>query len=155
MDDGVYVSADQGNSWSRFGVGLPNVQVRQLELNADLQILAAGTHGRGMWQILVPPPDGSPGTVRIAVLRGNLAPSLPRLSGLDVPLGAGGTNSAPIALDNQRFEAATAATGAWPVREHDGFDHTTVSRMSGPLILDDVFSPERWTVDLGPLAPAI
>jgi photosystem II stability/assembly factor-like uncharacterized protein len=64
MDDGVYVSADQGNSWDRFGVGLPHVQVRDLELNTDLGILAAGTHGRGMWEILVPPPDGSFGGAR-------------------------------------------------------------------------------------------
>ncbi len=60
MDDGVYVSTDQGNTWSPFGAGLPHAQVRQLEFNADLQILAAGTHGRGLWEILVPPPDGPP-----------------------------------------------------------------------------------------------
>jgi photosystem II stability/assembly factor-like uncharacterized protein len=59
MDDGVYLSTDQGNTWSPFGLGLPHAQVRQLEFNADLQILAAGTHGRGLWEILVPP-DGSP-----------------------------------------------------------------------------------------------
>jgi photosystem II stability/assembly factor-like uncharacterized protein len=56
MDDGVYVSADQGSSWARFGASLPHVQVRDLELNTNLQILAAGTHGRGMWEILLSPP---------------------------------------------------------------------------------------------------
>jgi photosystem II stability/assembly factor-like uncharacterized protein len=56
-DNGVYVSFDQGASWSRFGAGLPDAQVRDVELNPDLQILAAGTHGRGVWEILVPPPD--------------------------------------------------------------------------------------------------
>jgi hypothetical protein len=60
-DDGVYASADQGNTWSRFGAGLPHVQVRDLELNTNLQVLAAGTHGRGLWEILVPPPP-SPGS---------------------------------------------------------------------------------------------
>jgi photosystem II stability/assembly factor-like uncharacterized protein len=60
MDDGVYASTDQGNSWARFGSGLPNVQVRELEFRPELQILAAGTHGRGMWEINIqegaPPP---------------------------------------------------------------------------------------------------
>jgi photosystem II stability/assembly factor-like uncharacterized protein len=52
-DDGVYVSADQGGSWSRYGAGLPHAQVRQIELLPDLHLLAAGTHGRGMWEIPV------------------------------------------------------------------------------------------------------
>jgi hypothetical protein len=53
-DTGVFVSNNLGMTWSRLGVGLPNVQVRDLELNKALGILAAGTHGRGMWQIAVP-----------------------------------------------------------------------------------------------------
>jgi len=53
-DDGVYISADQGTSWSRFGAGLPHSQVRDLELQTGLGILAAGTHGRGLWEILLP-----------------------------------------------------------------------------------------------------
>jgi photosystem II stability/assembly factor-like uncharacterized protein len=65
-DDGVYASTDEGNSWSRFGSGLPHAQVRQLELNADLQVLAAGTHGRGLWEILVPPPSASSPGARYA-----------------------------------------------------------------------------------------
>jgi photosystem II stability/assembly factor-like uncharacterized protein len=68
-DDGVYLSADQGGSWARFGVGLPHAEVRDIELNTDLQILAAGTHGRGLWEILVPPPDGVPADLRGLGLR--------------------------------------------------------------------------------------
>jgi photosystem II stability/assembly factor-like uncharacterized protein len=49
-DAGVYVSTDQGAHWARFGAGLPNVQVTDLKLNATLNVLAAGTHGRGMWE---------------------------------------------------------------------------------------------------------
>jgi photosystem II stability/assembly factor-like uncharacterized protein len=52
-DDGVYVSSDLGGHWVRFGDGLPNAQVTHLELNTTLKILAAGTHGRGMWEISV------------------------------------------------------------------------------------------------------
>jgi len=52
-EDGVYVSNDFGASWDRMGEGLPNVEVRQLELNTGLGILAAATFGRGMWQLEV------------------------------------------------------------------------------------------------------
>jgi photosystem II stability/assembly factor-like uncharacterized protein len=55
MDDGVYASTNQGGSWSRFGAGLPHAQVRDLELLPGLQLLAAGTHGRGMWEISTAP----------------------------------------------------------------------------------------------------
>ncbi|HMP07119.1 MAG TPA: Ig-like domain-containing protein, partial [Lacipirellulaceae bacterium] len=51
-DMGVYASFDQGTSWFRYGVGLPTVPVRDLEFNANRSILAAGTYGRGMWQII-------------------------------------------------------------------------------------------------------
>jgi photosystem II stability/assembly factor-like uncharacterized protein len=49
-DDGVYESATSG-IWNRLGDALPNVQVRDLALNQTLGILAAGTHGRGMWEL--------------------------------------------------------------------------------------------------------
>jgi hypothetical protein len=46
-DFGVYVSADNGATWSRLGANLPNVVVDQLYLTAGT-VLAA-THGRGLW----------------------------------------------------------------------------------------------------------
>jgi len=52
-DSGVYVSTDVGVTWSRFQTGLPNVQVADLKLNADLNLLFAATHGRGVW-VLTP-----------------------------------------------------------------------------------------------------
>jgi photosystem II stability/assembly factor-like uncharacterized protein len=52
-DDGVYVTTEGGTCWHRFGEGFPKVQVFQLELNRNLHILGAGTHGRGMWEIKV------------------------------------------------------------------------------------------------------
>lgn len=65
-DVGVYASFDQGTSWFQFGVGMPTVQVRDLEFNAARTILAAGTHGRGMWQII---PDAQP--VNISIVAGS------------------------------------------------------------------------------------
>jgi photosystem II stability/assembly factor-like uncharacterized protein len=75
-DDGVYFSTDQGNTWSRFGAGLPHAQVREIELNTDLQILAAGTHGRGLWEILVPTPNGSSAEASSLALRKEVAQNL-------------------------------------------------------------------------------
>jgi hypothetical protein len=49
----VYASINGGASWSRFAPGFPDVQVVQLQLNPTLNILAAGTHGRGMWEVAV------------------------------------------------------------------------------------------------------
>jgi len=55
-DDGVYVTTNDGGTWTRFGGGLPTAQVFQIELSASLHILAAGTHGRGMWEISLSTP---------------------------------------------------------------------------------------------------
>jgi hypothetical protein len=55
-DDGVYASTDQGATWGRFRAGLPNAQVIELKLNTSLNILAAATHGRGVWEILLSTP---------------------------------------------------------------------------------------------------
>lgn len=59
LDRSVVASCNTGPSspqcaWTRVGTGLPNVQVAQIEINANTGILAAGTYGRGMWQIALP-----------------------------------------------------------------------------------------------------
>ncbi len=50
-DEGVYSSLNGGANWSPFGTGLPNAQVFALDYVPSLNILAAGTHGRGAWEI--------------------------------------------------------------------------------------------------------
>ncbi len=52
---GVYKTTDAGGTWNRFGTGLPNVQVTDIQLDSKLGILAAGTYGRGAWEIKLPP----------------------------------------------------------------------------------------------------
>jgi photosystem II stability/assembly factor-like uncharacterized protein len=63
-DNGVFASADGGATWAVFGTGLPNAQVRELNFNSTLNILAAGTHGRSVWEIstvpITPPPPPPP-----------------------------------------------------------------------------------------------
>jgi photosystem II stability/assembly factor-like uncharacterized protein len=169
MDDGVYVSADQGNSWCRFGAGLPHAQVRDLQLNSDLQILAAGTHGRGLWEILVPPSAGTIATAPSATIRSKVEQSVPRLSEFDLSLPAEGNSSAFLILANQPFasaslllagsrsltETGTTADREQPVRQSDGFTHLAAGRMSRPQILDALFRAEFQTIDLGPFTAAV
>jgi hypothetical protein len=52
-DTGVYVSYYQGGAWVRFSSGLPNVQVKSLDLqlNGGVNRLGAGTYGRGLFEI--------------------------------------------------------------------------------------------------------
>jgi hypothetical protein len=53
-DAQVYKSTNLGASWSIVGSGLPNARVTDLELNKGLRILAAGTYGRGLWELSLP-----------------------------------------------------------------------------------------------------
>jgi photosystem II stability/assembly factor-like uncharacterized protein len=59
-DDGVYNSTDGGTTWARFGTGFPDAQVRDLAYSPTLNLLGAGTHGRGMWEIEVPQATAAP-----------------------------------------------------------------------------------------------
>lgn len=54
-DVGVYVTTNAGSTWSTFRTGFPNAQVVELELVPGLGLLAAGTHGRGLWEIALNP----------------------------------------------------------------------------------------------------
>ena len=52
-DFGVFTSADNGATWSRYGSGLPNVVIDQLTQDPNGNLVAA-THGRGVWTIPAP-----------------------------------------------------------------------------------------------------
>ena len=64
LDGGVYVSTDQGSSWSQLGTGLPTVDVRDLWFTANNTLVAA-TYGRSVWAFIPsgtqppPPPTGN------------------------------------------------------------------------------------------------
>ncbi len=49
LENGLYVSWDAGKSWYLFGLGLPDVAVYDLTLNAHNNSLVLATHGRSVW----------------------------------------------------------------------------------------------------------
>jgi hypothetical protein len=66
-DVGVYASSDAGRTWAPYGSGLPNAQVRDLEIAPQTGILAAATHGRGVYEIdLAGPADLSHSAVAVS-----------------------------------------------------------------------------------------
>src|SRR5439155_16239711 len=52
-DVGVFVSTDSGASWTALGSGLPRASVVDLVFSATGALVVA-THGRGVWQLLLP-----------------------------------------------------------------------------------------------------
>lgn len=48
---GLYRSTDGGATWNRFGIGLPNVGVRDIVVASDGSFVRIATFGRGMWQL--------------------------------------------------------------------------------------------------------
>ena len=49
-DNGLYVSFNNGNSWSPFSKGLPNVAVHDLVIQKREKDLVVGTHGRSIYR---------------------------------------------------------------------------------------------------------
>ena len=63
-DVGVYASTNYGATWSKFGNGMPNVQVKDIVLNQALNTLSAGTYGRSMYQIFLDYAKADSGAIR-------------------------------------------------------------------------------------------
>jgi len=86
-DAGAMISTDAGATWSTLGNGLPRVVVTSLTLQRSGRVLRAGTHGRSMWDILVPLPSGS-----LAPSIATLSPSTANSGGGDFTLTVSGKN---------------------------------------------------------------
>jgi hypothetical protein len=54
---GVYYKDDSMTSWQPFETNLPNVSVRDLEINTIDNKIIAATYGRGIWQSDIPKPN--------------------------------------------------------------------------------------------------
>jgi photosystem II stability/assembly factor-like uncharacterized protein len=50
MDIGIYFRDASMPSWENFSNGLPNVQIRELEINYASNKMRAATYGRGLWE---------------------------------------------------------------------------------------------------------
>ena len=94
LDEGVWVLPSGSTTWQQFGAGMPNVQVRSLQLNVTTNTLLAGTYGRGVYQILLN--DGSADAGGLQAVSGNSVWTGPvilegSVSGNTVTVGANGT----------------------------------------------------------------
>ncbi|MCI0348039.1 MAG: DUF11 domain-containing protein [Acidobacteriales bacterium] len=56
-DIGVFRSTDGGANWSGFGLGLPRVAVFDMAIQNTNRVLRVATHGRGIWEIALAPPE--------------------------------------------------------------------------------------------------
>ena len=52
---GVYTSEDSGTSWTRFGAGMPLVNVTDLYVANDASLIRAATFGRSVWEFTAEP----------------------------------------------------------------------------------------------------
>ncbi len=62
-DIGVFNSSDGGATWLPYGTGLPRVAVFDMAIQNANRVLRVGTHGRGVWEILLSggvPPSPTP-----------------------------------------------------------------------------------------------
>lgn len=94
-DIGVFRTTDAGAHWLSLASGLPNVVVKGLTLHRPTRILRAATQGRGVWDLLVPLPEGSNG-----------APALTSLSPRQAEPGA---QALTVVVDGAGFIPGSAA----------------------------------------------
>jgi hypothetical protein len=50
---GIFKYVEANHAWERFSNNLPNVNVRDIEINPNDMIMTAGTYGRGVWQTAI------------------------------------------------------------------------------------------------------
>ena len=86
-DAGVMVTTDAGATWTTLGNGLPLVVVDSLVLHRASRTLRAATHGRSMWDILVPLPSPS-----LQPIINSVSPNSVNAGGADFSVSVSGAN---------------------------------------------------------------
>lgn len=89
-DAGVMVTTDAGVTWVPLGNGLPLVVVDSLVLHRASRILRAATHGRSMWDILVPLSSPS-----LQPIVNSLSPNTANAGGPGFAIAVSGANFVP------------------------------------------------------------
>ena len=89
-DAGVMVTTDGGAAWTTLGNGLPLVVVDSLVLHRASRTLRAATHGRSMWDILVPLPSPS-----LQPIINSVSPNSVNAGGADFSISVRGANFTP------------------------------------------------------------
>lgn len=74
-DVGVYYTDDLLAGWQQYMTGLPNVIVRDLEINYTAGKLRAGTYGRGLWESDLRQPISTPPNANFSFSAGQLCPA--------------------------------------------------------------------------------
>ena len=108
-EQGVYSTADGGNTWNLLGTGLPNVAVTAVKLHRPTRILRAATYGRSVWDLQL-------GAVASPVILSSTSLSFSQAGSQTVTLTNAGT--APLT-----FYSITAPNGllAKPIRAASGW----------------------------------
>ena len=100
---GVYKSSDGGSSWTRFGSGLPLVNVTDFYIAPDSSLVRASTYGRGFWEL-------NPGTVVTAPAITSQPASATVIVGSTASFSVTASGTAPLTY--QWSKNGTAISGA-------------------------------------------
>jgi hypothetical protein len=153
---GVYRSLNKGTSWSLFGTGLPHTQVYDMQLQANQNILAVATFGRGAYEISVPGPTAAASSTAPASLL-NGSPSLSMVAATDSAFWGSmlfaTTESHAAAADpyflwGRNGESSTLVQGGAysTFGTSTGADSDTMRDTAAILVTPGAFHQARWAV---------
>ncbi|MFO0930604.1 MAG: autotransporter-associated beta strand repeat-containing protein, partial [Gemmataceae bacterium] len=117
---GVNNDANDFTKWERLGVGMPNVQVKQMVFSPLTNVLTAGTFGRGVFQMWLDPSltdteaaQGNQGAIRVVSGRSTWGGTLVMTSDLliDIAKGAELDFTAPITDGTNTYNITKVGEG--------------------------------------------
>ncbi|MFO0880161.1 MAG: Ig-like domain repeat protein [Gemmataceae bacterium] len=136
-DRGVFLRPAGSTQWEEFGAGLPNVQVRDLELNQNTNTLRAGTYGRGVFLLYLDDRSSNAGALRAVSGSSSWSGPVQLLGSVannDVYISANGTQS----LQNGIATASLNIVGSIRDLTPPGTNPTLVKIGQGDVILSGV-----------------